>query len=125
MAEGKSFEFTPHLGIVERRTDQLPGQALGDIGNAGAALAKARETVIVAAPIAPTVAATSKAPAEPTSRRQWLKELRARRAELIKEIKRLRSLEQERDEITRLIEAATTKPERKAGTVKLLRQQNS
>jgi hypothetical protein len=114
---GEAFEFTPG-GIFEIKPEgQAQGQAIAPgIAAGGAALEAAR-----AQQPAPERAATlgdsvtrplKAAQVEPQklNRREWRKELQARLKVVQREIKRLRSLEDEEAELQRLITAAKQPP---------------
>lgn len=117
MAEGQAFEFTPG-GIVELKEDgQSQGQPIAPgIMAGGAALEAARAQQPVAIPqSAPRLPADARAPVVPgdapkLNRREWRKELQARLKVVQREIKRLRSLEDEEAELQRLIAAAKQPP---------------
>lgn len=120
---GESFEFTP-FGVVPHTESTVPVQAKGAFAGAGAAIAAARTIVSTVNPLPPQLVSPAdggsvkpialSAPAahefQKFARKQWVKELRARLKLVEREIKALKGLEAEAEEIKRLISAAQNKP---------------
>jgi hypothetical protein len=117
--DGQAFEFTPG-GIFELKPEGQPqGQAIAPgIMAGGAALeaARAQQPDAAQQPMRAALADPIGAPktliVEPQklNRREWRKELQARLKVVQREIKRLRSLEDEEAELQRLIAAAKQPP---------------
>lgn len=117
--DGQAFEFTPG-GIFELKPEgEHQGQPIAPgIMAGGAALDAARAQQAQAIPAAQPGRAALKndaisralPPLEKLNRREWRRELQARLKIVQREIKRLRSLEDEEAELTRLIAAAKQPP---------------